>query len=56
MVKITKLYSAFEAEITINGISFTATRATPIDAFLAVSQDVEFEFGRVIGLGIEKCY
>jgi hypothetical protein len=56
LVKISKLYSAFEAEITINGIYFAATRATPIDAFLAVSQDVEFEFGRIISLGIEKCY
>jgi hypothetical protein len=56
MVKISKCCSAFEAEITINGIYFTATRATPIDAFLAVSQDVEFEFGRIISLGMVHAY
>jgi hypothetical protein len=56
MVTITKLITFFEAEITINGIYFSEIASTPIAAFLAVSSQVEFEFGRIISLGIEKCY
>lgn len=53
MVKITKMVTLFEAEVEIAGITFTAFGSSPVEAFLAVSREVEFEFGRIVSLGIE---
>ena len=52
MVKINKLVTLYEAEVELAGITFTALGSSPIEAFLAVSREVEFEFGRIISLGM----
>jgi hypothetical protein len=52
MVEISKYFNAYLAEVTVNGIYFSETAASPIAAFLAISSQVEFEFGRVVSLGI----
>jgi hypothetical protein len=52
MVEISKYFNAYLAEVTVNGIYFSETAASPIAAFLAISEAVEFEFGRVVSLGI----
>jgi hypothetical protein len=56
MVTITKCYNAYLAETTVDGIYFSETAASPVAAFLAVSSQVEFEFGYIISLGIEHAH
>jgi hypothetical protein len=56
MVEITKCINCFMAEITVDGIYFNELGASPIQAFIRLSEAVEFEFGRVIGLGMVHAY
>ncbi len=54
MVTITKCLNCFMAEITLNGIYFNELGASPIQAFIRLSEQVEFEFGQVVSMGIEN--
>jgi hypothetical protein len=52
MAEITKCTGCYMAEITVNGIYFNELGASPIQAFIRLSEAVEFEFGQIISFGM----